>query len=182
MFPAPPPVQRGALPAGVRSVSSAAAVNRHLALILNTVLPGTGLLLRRPGLLPAVPAVVGAAGLSLVALAWWTSGSTTTLAAGWIGLAAWSAAAVAAAAGWMVQERPSSRDLAAIQPLFREIAGLYLRHELPAAERTARRLVALATGEPGAWRLLAMIARAQGDRRLAERSERAAARLDLPQA
>ncbi len=126
-----------------------------------------------------VPTLIGAAGLSLVAVAMGTAGSATTVTLGWCGLALWLAAALGATVAWARLERPSSRDLAAIQPLFQEIARLYLTDQLPAAELAARKLVALAGAEPGAWRLLALITRAQGHTARAAGFERRAARRDL---
>lgn len=155
------------------------AVHRHLALLLNTVLPGSGLLLRHPGLWLLVPSVVGAVGLSLIAVALATPGSATTVPVGWCGLALWLGAVAIASVAWALLERPSSRDLSAIQPLFREVAQAYLTNDLATAERSARRLVALAGAEPGAWRLLALVRRAQGQNGQAAKLERTAARLDL---
>lgn len=154
-------------------------MDRHLALALNVVLPGAGLLLRHAGLWPAIPAVLGAIGLSLVAVAFAAHGSLTAAGAGWIGLALWSTAAMVAAIAWAVLERPSSRDLSAIQPLFREVAKAYLTGDLTAAEQAARRLTRLAAAEAGAWRLLALILRAQGRAGEATRLDRRALRLEL---
>jgi uncharacterized protein YfaA (DUF2138 family) len=91
----------------------------------------------------------------------------------------WLTAVVVASIAWALLERPSSRDLSAIQPLFREVAQAYLTNDLATAERSARRLVALAGAEPGAWRLLALVSRAQGQDARAAKFERTAARLDL---
>jgi hypothetical protein len=154
-------------------------VQRHLALLLNSLIPGSGLLLRHPGLWLAIPAVCGSVGLSLLAVALATSGSSTTIPLGWGGLILWLAAVLVATWAWALMERRSSRDLSAIQPLFREIAGLYLTNQLPAAEKSARQLVILAAAEPGAWRLLALIMRAQGHLAQATTYDRRAARLDL---
>jgi hypothetical protein len=148
--------------------------------MLNTALPGSGLLLRHPGLWPAVPAVIGAAGLSLIAVAFATPGSATTIPVGWCGLVLWLLALGVATIAWAVVERPSSRDLTAIQPLFREVAKAYLTGDLPAAEQAAKRLVHLAGAEAGAWRLLALVTRAQGRTAQAIKLDRRAARLDLP--
>lgn len=155
-------------------------MHRHLALLLNSALPGSGLLLRHPGVWPVVPAVIGAAGLSLIAVALATTGTAATLPVGWWGLALWLAAVLVATIAWAVIERPSSRDLTAIQPLFREVAKAYLTGDLPTAEKAARRLVALAGAEAGAWRLLALVTRAQGRTAQAAKLDRRAARLDLP--
>ena len=164
----------------VLSLSSRrSTVQRHLALLLNSMIPGSGLLLRHPGLWPAIPAVCGAVGLSLLAVALATSGSSTTIPLGWCGLILWLGSVVAATWAWALMERRSSRDLSVIQPIFREIAGLYLTNQLPAAEKTARQLVILAAAEPGAWRLLALVMRAQGEMVQAAKYDRRAARLDL---
>ena len=154
-------------------------VERHLALVLNVVLPGAGLLLRHAGWWPAVVALIGAVGLSLVAVTFAAPGSATIAQVGWIGLASWGAAVLVAAGAWAVLERPSSRDLTAIQPLFREVAKAYLTGDLAMAEQTARRLVRLAGAEAGAWRLLALVLRAQGRAPEASRLDRRAARLEL---
>lgn len=164
---------------GLSLASRRSTVQRHLALLLNSIVPGSGLLLRHPGLWPAIPAVSGAVGLSLLAIAFITSGSSTTIPLGWCGLALWLGSVITATWAWALMERPSSRDLSAIQPLFREIAGFYLTNQLPAAEKTARQLVILAAAEPGAWRLLALVMRAQGQRVQAATYDRRAARLDL---
>ncbi|MBA3698355.1 MAG: hypothetical protein H0W78_05850 [Planctomycetes bacterium] len=154
-------------------------MNRHLALVLNSVLPGSGLLLRHPGVWPAVPAVLGAAGLSLIAVALTSPGTAAIIPVGWCGLGLWIAAVLVATIAWMLVERPSSRDLSAIQPLFREVAKAYLSGDLAAAEQAARRLVALAGTEAGAWRLLALVTRAQGRTDQAAKLDRRAARLEL---
>ncbi len=121
----------------------------------------------------------GAIGLSLVAVALATPGSAATIPLGWAGLMLWLTSVVVASVAWYLHERPSSRDLSAIQPLFHEVAQAYLTNDLTAAERSARRLVALAGAEPGAWRLLALVSRAQGLTARAAKLERTAARLDL---
>jgi hypothetical protein len=154
-------------------------VERHLALVLNVVLPGGGLLLRHAGWWPAVVALAGTIGLSLVAVAFAAPGSATIALVGWVGLATWGAAVLVAAVAWAVLERPSSRDLGAIQPLFRDVAKAYLTNDLTGAERAARRLVRLAGAEAGAWRLLALVLRAQGRTREATRLDRRALRLEL---
>jgi hypothetical protein len=147
--------------------------------MLNTVLPGSGLLLRHPGIWILLPALLGAIGLSLVVIALVTPGSAVTVQIGWSGLIIWMSAVVVSSSAWALLERPSSRDLSAIQPLFRDVAKAYLTNDLIAAEQVARRLVALAGAEPGAWRLLALISRAQGQTTRAAKCERTAARLDL---
>lgn len=154
-------------------------MHRHLALVMNSVLPGSGLLLRHPGVWPAVPAVLGAAGLSLIAVALTSPGTAAIIPVGWCGLGLWLAAVLVATIAWMLVERPSSRDLVAIQPLFREVAQAYLTGDLRVAEQAARRLVALAGSEAGAWRLLALVTRAQGRTAQAAKLDRRAARLDL---
>jgi Flp pilus assembly protein TadD len=116
----------------------------------------------------------------LIAVAFATPGSVTTIPVGWCGLLLWLAALLVATIAWAVVERPSSRDLTAIQPLFREVAKAYLTGDLAAAEQGARRLVALASAEAGAWRLLALVTRAQGRTAQATKLDRRAARLDLP--
>jgi hypothetical protein len=154
-------------------------VNRLTALILNTVLPGAGVALRHPGLWAAVPLAVGVGGVSLLVVALVAPGTHAAVMTGWAGLLAYLAAVLVAGIAWMLLEQPSSRDLAAIQPLFREVAAAYLGGRLPQAEQAARRLARLAAGEPGAWRLLAMVLRAEGRTAAAERLDRRAARLDL---
>lgn len=154
-------------------------MNRHLALLLNSALPGSGLLLRHPGVWPAFLGLGGAAGLSLIAVALLTPGSAATLPLGWAGVGLWSTATVVATIAWAVLERPSSRDLGAIQPLFREVAHAYLTGDLSRAEKGARQLVALAGAEAGAWRLLALVTRAQGHAIQAGKLDRRAARLEL---
>ena len=154
-------------------------MNRHLALLLNSALPGSGLLLRHPGMWPAFLGLVGAVGLSLVAVALLTPGSAATVPLGWAGLGMWSAALLVATIAWAVMERPSSHDLDAIQPVFRTVAHAYLTGDLAGAEKSARQLVALAGAEAGAWRLLALVTRARGRHVEASKLDRRAARLEL---
>ena len=80
-------------------------VKRHLALLLNSLIPGSGLLLRHPGLWPAIPTVGGALGLSLLAVALVTNGSPTTIPLGWCGLTLWLVSVVAATWAWALMER-----------------------------------------------------------------------------
>jgi hypothetical protein len=125
-----------------------------------------------------VPACLAVAGVTLFTIAVLTSGVAFTIALGWLGLGLYALAELIAGALWFAYERPSSRDLGEIQPLFRAIAGQYLRGELVQAEQTARRLTRLASAESGAWRLLAMILRARGMMQHAARAEKTAQRLD----
>jgi hypothetical protein len=148
------------------------------AVVLNTLLPGVGLLLRRPGWLPTLIASIGVAGLTLLAIALLTSGLAFTIAIGWLGLGLYASAILLASMLWYAHERPSSRDLGEIQPLFRAIAKQYLRGDVAQAERDAQRLTRLAGAESGAWRLLAMMQRARGMTKNAARSEKIAQRLD----
>ena len=152
-------------------------MNRLPALVLNTILPGTGLLLRRPGWVPAIPACIGMAGLTLFSIAYVTTGTVSTISLGWIGLIAYLTAALLAGAIWLREEQSSSRDLTVIQPIFQTFAGHYLRNDLPAAEQTARKLVRLAASEPGAWRLYGLILRARGAGKKALQAERRAEQL-----
>ncbi len=127
-------------------------MNRLPALVLNTILPGTGLLLRRSGWLPAIPACIGIAGLTLLIIAYVTTGTESTISLGWIGLGAYLTAALFAGTIWLREEQSSSRDLTAIQPIFQTVARHYLTNDLPAAEQAARKLVRLAASDPGTWR------------------------------
>jgi hypothetical protein len=148
---------------------------------MNVLFPGTGVLLRSPGWLPTLTAVLGMAGWTLLVIALVTPGSLLTIPLGWVGLSAYLFAALVAAALWLSTERSSSRDLQVLQPIFNEAAGHYLRNDLAAAERCARRLIALAAGEPGTWRLLGVILRAQGAVKRAQRAEQRANRLAAAQ-
>jgi hypothetical protein len=152
-------------------------VNRLLALVLNTLLPGTGLLLRRSGWGPTIPACLGVAGWTLLGITLVSAGNASTIFLGWVGLGIYALAATLAGLMWLSEEQPSSSDLTVIQPLFQEFAGHYLRHDLPAAEHVARRLVRLAASEPGAWRLFGLILRARGSVQRAQRAEQRAERL-----
>ncbi len=153
-------------------------MNRSAALVLNIVLPGTGLLLRTPGWIATIAAIIGVVGWSLLAIAWLSPGIPSLIPFGWAGLAAYTCGAVVAGMHWLFTERPSSNNVQAINPLFDEIAGFYLANDLTAAEAGAKRLIAVAGSEPGAWRLLGMILRAQGSHKRAERAEHKAHRLE----
>ncbi len=140
---------------------------RPLLVALNALVPGAGLLLLRPGLLPLLPALIGVVGLSLLTAATLARELPEASVAGWTGLALWAAAVLGSTLWWWAGERVQARDLVAIRAVWREAAERYLRNDLVGAASAARRLTALAPTEPGAWRLLEMVARAAGDARAA---------------
>ena len=78
-----------------------------------------------------------------------------------------AAAVLGSTLWWWAGERVQTRDLVAIRAVWREAAERYLRNDLVGAVSASRRLTALAPTEPGAWRLLEMVARAAGDARVA---------------
>lgn len=142
-------------------------MTRPLLVALNALVPGAGLLLQRPGLLPLVPALVGVAGLSVLVAATLAHDLPEALIAGWVGLGLWTLAVLGSTLWWWAGERVLARDLVAIRAVWREAAERYLRNDLVGATSAARRLTALAPAEPGAWRLLEMVTRAAGDGRAA---------------
>lgn len=140
---------------------------RPLLVVLNAVVPGAGLLLLRPGLLPVLPAVAGVVGLSALVAAALARDLPEAPLAGWAGLGLWTLAVLGSTLWWWAGERLNTRDLVAIRAVWREAAERYLREDLAGATSAARRLTALAPAEPGAWRLLELVARAAGDPRAA---------------
>lgn len=144
---------------------------------LNALVPGAGLLLVRPGLAPLLPALLGVAGLSVLGAALLAGDLPQAPLAGWVGLGLWAAAVLGTSLWWWAGERVRSRDLGAIRAAWRDAAERYLRDDLRGAVQAARRLTALAPAEPGAWRLLELVATAGGDARLAATAAARAAAL-----
>lgn len=150
---------------------------RPLLAALNALVPGAGLLLVRPGLLPLLPALVGIAGLGVLGAALLAHDLPQAPAIGWGGLTLWIVTVLGTTMWWWAGERVRSRDLAAIRTVWREVAERYLRNDLAGAASAARRLTTLAPAEPGAWRLRGMVARSAGDARAAAAAEARAAAL-----
>ena len=92
-------------------------------------------------------------------------------------LAAWSILAVISGLVWWWWARRCRIDPVRVRLLHREAAGAWLRGEATALA-AARRLAAAAPEEPGAWRLLALIARDQGEPATVRAAERRAAAIE----
>lgn len=74
--------------------------------------------------------------------------------------------------------RPARVDEERVRTLHRQAAAAYLTGDLNTALTSARALAAEARKLPGAWRLLAMVADAAGDRALAGKARRTLQRLE----
>lgn len=141
-------------------------MRRYALLVLNAVLPGTALALDGhviPGLALLLPAL---ACLSAALLSPW-SADPEAWRLGLGATAAFLALSAASSASLWWRERRGRLDPVLIRRLFRETATRYLRNELTDAEIAARRLIQAAPEEPGAWRVLELVARERGAIRLA---------------
>jgi len=146
-------------------------------LLVNLVLPGSGLVLRdrlAVGTLLLLAAllalvVVGTAGL----IATPAFADELRLIAGGVYLLA----ALLAAGGWALWERRVTVDERALLETYRAAAAAYLRDEAAAIDH-ARRLCRRAPSLPGAWRLLELVATARGERALARSAAQRARRCD----
>jgi hypothetical protein len=145
---------------------------------LNALLPGSGLALRgrlATGLGLLVPALAAlSVAVLTVALREWPGAILLSAVAG----GCYLTLSILASALWWWYHRPLHRDMDKVHGLYRQAAGAYLRGELPAAVGAAERLAELLPDEAGSWRLLALVARAQGTDTLATNASQRAARLD----
>lgn len=142
------------------------------AALFDVVLPGAGLVLRGRvglGLALLVPALAVATLLTLSGLLA-TADFAATLRWWMIGCYGVLAAVAVAAHLWMTRGRVA--DPQVMRDLHRQAAQALLNDRLPEAVDAAERLTAAAPREPGAWRLLAHVAVAAGDRKRAGRAER----------
>jgi hypothetical protein len=146
------------------------------AIVADALLPGSGLLAR--GRLGVGVALIAAGALAASALALGLAGvpgfdgGLVRAAAAYLALGA-----AAALGGWSL-DRGSRIDPTAVRAAHDEAAAAFLRGENPAALAAARRVARLAPQEPGAWDLLALVARAAGDPGTADRAERRARALE----
>ncbi len=85
---------------------------------------------------------------------------------------AYAALALAADLGLWALARQPRIDAVAVRGVHREAATAYLRNDLPAAVAAATRLTRIAPGEPGAWDLLALMAKADGKAAIAAKAAR----------
>jgi hypothetical protein len=145
---------------------------------LNLAVPGAGLLVRGRvalGLGFILPAIFTLSALVLAHLV-----ATSAALGGWrLGLAAAYALFAAAATGLhaaLLRERPLDGE--AVRALHRQVAAAHLADRHGEAVAGARRLVAAASGEPGAWRLLALVAEGAGDAATATRARQRARGLE----
>jgi hypothetical protein len=74
--------------------------------------------------------------------------------------------------------RPAKIDEARVLVLHRQAAAAYLTGDFAAALASARGLTAEARSLPGAWRLLALVAKAAGDQALAGKAQRTLKKLE----
>ncbi len=145
--------------------------------LLNLLVPGAGLLVAgrvaigAALLLPAI-LVAAVAGLAAGVLA---RPLAVPVLLGC--LSAWLVLAAVAGGIWWWWARRCAIDPVHVRALHREAAGAWLRGD-GSALAAARRLADAAPEEPGAWRLLALIARDQGDVRTGRAAERRAAAIE----
>jgi hypothetical protein len=145
---------------------------------LNTALPGAGLVLRARlgvGLALLLPAL---ALLSVGVLGFGLRDDPAALLEGAAALVAYLGCSLLAAIAWWWDGLHRPVDGAAVLALHHQAASAYLKDQLPAAEEAARRLTRLLPEEPGAWRLLELVARARGEAGVAAGAGQRARRLD----
>jgi len=147
-------------------------------LFLDAVLPGAGLVVRgrlAVGLPCLVAAVLVIAGVVLAQLVL-IRGSATPVTLSLIGV---YVVLIAVAVTVQVLGRPPATPAAElIRTRHRSIAAAWLRGEATVALEGARELSRLAAGEPGAWRLVELIASRSGEKQEAQRAARRAQRLE----
>ena len=147
----------------------------HLA--ANALLPGSGLIAR--GHLGIGLGLLAAAGVAACAVALGLAGIPGFEGTGALrALGAYLALGVAAVLGALALERGASIDPAAVRAAHDEAAAAFLRGENPLALAAARRVARLAPQEPGAWGLVALMARAANQPDLAASAERRARELE----
>lgn len=151
-----------------------------LTCALNSLLPGSGLVLRRrllPGLLLLIPALalvsVGVIGLC-------DRDNPALQVLGAQAMLAYLGCSTLAAVVWWWSDRPVHIDQRQVQELYRAAATAYLVNQLPAAEQASHRLTRLLPNEAGTWRLLELVARARGSLAQATAAGQRAKRLDTP--
>ncbi len=156
--------------------------SRDQHLWLNLPLPGAGLILSGrvwTGVAAAIPALFAATlavGAALVAAESLRPRVLLGCALAYAGLAALTLAAHALAA------RRPPLDEGRMRELHRVAAQAFLTDRHGDAVTAARELTTIAPHEPGAWRLLAMVASAAGQTAVATRAGRRAERIDRDRA
>ena len=148
-----------------------------LSIALNALVPGCMLALRgRPGfgLLLVAAAVIclslAVVGAFLAGPAWHPAAHVALLA--YLVLAAFSSVAL-----WW-RSRLNPIDPIAVRRLHRAAAAAWLRDESAAALTAARTLTTTAASEPGAWRLLELIAHSPADAAIRQQARRCAELLE----
>jgi hypothetical protein len=143
---------------------------RLLLILANSLVPGLALMTHGRlvgGLALLVPAL---AGLSLWVVVAGPAGQPSAWQAGLAGVLIYLGCALAAALAWWRIAAHAPPDPAQVRALHRVVAAHYLRGEWPAALPAARRLARLAADEPGAWRMLELVAHGAGDARTARQA------------
>jgi len=145
---------------------------------LNLALPGAGLLLRGRltlGLGFLLPGLFMLSGWMLMHVA-----ATSTALANWRlalgGTYLLLAAAATVVHAILLRERVVDTEL--VSSLHRQIATAHLNNRHPEALADARRLTTVAPKEPGAWRLLALVAEGAGETKMAVKARTRATSID----
>jgi hypothetical protein len=149
-----------------------------LTCALNSLLPGSGLVLRRrlvPGLSLLIPALVL---VSAGVIGTYDRDDPALQVHGAMALVAYLVCSVLAAVAWWWSDRPVRIDQVQVQALYRAAATAYLQNQLLAADQACHRLTRLLPNEAGSWRLLELVARARGSLSQATAAGQRAKRLD----
>lgn len=147
-------------------------------LFLDMVLPGAGLVVRGrlavglPCLVAAVLTIASAILAQLVLI----RGNVTPVMLSLIGF--YAVLIAIAVITHILGRPPATPPVEFIRSRHRAIASAWLRGEASVALEGARELSRLASGEPGAWRLVELIASRSGEKQEAQRAARRALRLE----
>jgi len=145
---------------------------------LNLAIPGAGLLVRGrllAGLSLTLPALLVVSAFLLAHVV-----ATSTILGRWQVslLAAYVVLAAIATITHAVLLRVGPVDAQAVQALFKQVAAAHLTNQHSEAVVGAHRLTVLASTEPGAWHVLANVAEAAGNKRVAAKAKGRAKRLE----
>lgn len=143
-------------------------------LLLNLILPGAGVILLGRLLSGALCLLLAMLCLALLALSHVVAVDVFADQLLWLGLAGYGLLNLLSS-GWLWwRRRKPGWDARQLRQLHSRCSRAYLCGDLNQAVDTARQLCRLAGELVGSWQLLAMIADAQGDQRLAGRARQRA--------
>jgi hypothetical protein len=149
-------------------------------LMLNCLIPGSGLVLRRRLILGLSLLLPALALVSIAIIGLIDRDRPTGQVQGAIALLAYLGCSVLGALAWWWCERVPRIDPARVHELYRAAAAAFLGDRLAEADQAARRLTRLLPHEAGSWRLLELVARARGSATQATAAGQRAKRLETP--